>query len=67
MPLMPLYVLAFFADASIRNRSVKIGALSVVAAFTQLIGYGTGFIGAAFRRYILKKDNKDAFTANFYK
>lgn len=67
MPLMPLYTLAVFADASIRNRSVKIGALSVVAAFTQLIGYGTGFIGAAFRRYILKKDNKDAFTANFYK
>ena len=67
MPLMPLYALAVFADASIRNRSVKIGALSVVAAFTQLIGYGTGFIGAAFRRYILKKDNKDAFTANFYK
>lgn len=67
MPLMPLYALAVFADALLRNSSVKIGALSVVAAFTQLIGYGTGFIGAAFRRYILKKDNKDAFTANFYK
>ena len=67
MPLMPLYALAVFADASIQNRSMKIGALSVVAAFTQLIGYGTGFIGAAFRRYVLKKENKDAFIANFYK
>jgi hypothetical protein len=67
MPLMPLYALAVFADASIQNRSMKIGALSVVAAFTQLIGYGTGFIGAAFRRYVLKKENKDAFMANFYK
>jgi GT2 family glycosyltransferase len=67
MPMMPLYALAVFADASIQNRSMKIGALSVVAAFTQLIGYGTGFIGAAFRRYVLKKENKDAFMANFYK
>ena len=46
---------------------MKIGALSVVAAFTQLIGYGTGFIIAAIRRWVLKKENKDAFTANFYK
>ena len=67
LPLMPLYALAVFADASIQNKSMKIGALSIVAAFTQLIGYGTGFIGAAFRRYILKKENKDAFMANFYK
>ncbi len=66
LPLMPLYALAVFADASIQNQSFKIGALAVVAAFTQLIGYGTGFIGAAFRRYVLKKENKDAFMANFY-
>ena len=54
-------------DAAIQNKSLKIGGLAVVAAFTQLIGYGTGFIGAAFRRYVLKKENKDAFMANFYK
>ena len=67
LPLMPLYALMVLIDAAIQNKSLKIGALSVVAAFTQLIGYGTGFIGAAFRRYILKKENKDAFMANFYK
>lgn len=67
LPLMPLYALLVFVDAAVQNKSLKIGALAVVAAFTQLIGYGTGFIAAAFRRYILKKDNKDAFTANFYK
>lgn len=67
LPLMPLYALMVLVDAAIQNKSLKIGALSVVAAFTQLIGYGTGFIGAAFRRYILKKENKDAFMANFYK
>ena len=67
LPLMPLYALMVFADAAIQNKSFRIGALAVVSAFTQLIGYGTGFIGAAFRRYVLKKENKDAFMANFYK
>ena len=67
LPLMPLYALMVMADAVIQNKSLKIGCLAVVAAFTQLIGYGTGFIGAAFRRYVLKKENKDAFMANFYK
>lgn len=67
MGLMPLYALLVFIDAALQNRSAKIGALSVVAAFTQLIGYGTGFIIAAIRRYVLKQENKDAFTANFYK
>lgn len=67
LPLMPLYALMVLVDAAIQNKSLKIGALSVVAAFTQLIGYGTGFIGATFRRYVLKKENKDAFMANFYK
>ena len=66
MGLMPLYALLVFIDAALQNRSVKIGALSVVAAFTQLIGYGTGFIIAAIRRYVFKQENKDAFTANFY-
>ncbi len=67
LPLMPLYALMVLVDAAIQNKSLKIGGLAVVAAFTQLIGYGTGFIGAAFRRYVLKKENKDAFMANFYK
>ena len=66
-PLMPLYALLVCIDAAVRNSSLHIGLLAVVASFTQLIGYGTGFIAAAFRRYILRKDNKDAFTATFYK
>ena len=66
MGLMPLYALLVFIDAALQNRSAKIGALSVVAAFTQLIGYGTGFIIAAIRRYVFKEENKEAFTANFY-
>lgn len=39
-----LYVLLLFIDATIQNRNFCIGMLSVVAAFTQLFGYGIGFI-----------------------
>lgn len=39
-----LYVLLLFIDATIQNRNICIGMLSVVAAFTQLFGYGIGFI-----------------------
>ena len=65
--LVLLYALMVCTDAAIQNHSLKIGLLAVVAAFTQLTGYGSGFLAAAFRRGILHKENKDAFTRNFYK
>ncbi len=44
--LIPLVVFAMivFVDSSLKNRSAKIGLLSVVTAFVQLYGYGVGFI-----------------------
>jgi glycosyltransferase involved in cell wall biosynthesis len=42
--LVSLLILAILIDATLQNRSLKIGFLSVVAAFTQLIGYGMGMI-----------------------
>jgi glycosyltransferase involved in cell wall biosynthesis len=42
-PLL-LYSMLIFIDSSIRNRSVYVGLLSIPASFTQLIGYGIGFI-----------------------
>lgn len=41
---LTLFAFALFMDASFQNKSLKIGLLSVVAAFTQLIGYGVGLI-----------------------
>ena len=49
------YTALIFIDASIRNRSSKIGFLSVIAMFVQLIGYGVGFIGAFVNKIILKR------------
>lgn len=43
-------VVAIFLDSSLKNKSLKVGFLSVVAAFVQLLGYGTGFIQEWIRR-----------------
>lgn len=40
-----LYVLGIFMESLIKNKSLKIALLSIVAAYMQLFGYGTGFLG----------------------
>ena len=54
-------------DSTIRNRSLWVGLLSVPAAFTQLMGYGMGFIAAWWKRCVMGKDEFQAFEKNFYK
>ena len=55
--LMPiaLYVVMVFVDSLVKNKDLKVALLSVPAAYCQLFGYGTGFIGAAFREILGKK------------
>ena len=67
--LLPLGVFALLIalDATWRNRSLAIGLLSVVAAFIQLIGYGSGFLRAWWQRCVLGRDEFSAFRKNFYK
>ena len=62
-----LYSAIIFIDSSIKNRSFRVGLLSVPAAFTQLMGYGFGFIESWWKRCVLKKDEFQAFEKNFYK
>ncbi len=62
-----LYGLIIFIDSSIKNKSLKVGLLSVPAAFVQLMGYGLGFIKAWWKRCVLKQDEFTAFEKNFYK
>lgn len=47
--------------------AARIGALSVVAAFVQLIGYGTGFLRAWWERCVRSKGPVQAYRRNFYK
>lgn len=65
--LLLFYCLLIFADSSLKNRSLRIGMLSVAAAFVQLMGYGSGFLQAWWRRCVRKKDEFQAFEKTFYK
>ena len=60
------YCLIIFIDASRRYHSLKIGMLSVGAAFVQLTGYGCGFLQAWWRRCVRKKNEYGAYEKNFY-
>ena len=67
--LMPLaaYALLILLDSTIHNGDVVVGALSILASFIQLLGYGTGFLRAWWRRCLLGRDEFSAFEKNFYK
>jgi cellulose synthase/poly-beta-1,6-N-acetylglucosamine synthase-like glycosyltransferase len=69
LPWLPilLYSTLIFADSTAKNRSVKIGFISIAAAFVQLMGYGFGFIEAWWKRCVLGKDEFQAFEKTFYK
>lgn len=66
MVVLFLFACVIGIDSSIQNKSVKIGLLSIIASFIQLIGYGTGFLRAWWKRCICKKDEFTAFEKNFY-
>ena len=62
-----LYSLIICIDSTVRNKSLKVGLLSIPAAFVQLMGYGFGFIESWWKRCVLKQDEFTAFERTFYK
>ncbi len=68
LPWIPIlfYSLVIFIDSSAKNKSLKVGLLSVPAAFVQLMGYGFGFIESWWKRCVLKQDEFTAFEKTFY-
>ena len=68
-PWIPIiiYSLIICIDSTIKNKSLKVGLLSVPAAFVQLMGYGLGFIESWWKRCVLKQDEFTAFEKTFYK
>lgn len=62
-----LYSLLLLIDSTIINKNLKVGILSIPAAFVQLMGYGFGFIEAWWKRCVMKKDEFQAFEKTFYK
>lgn len=67
--LLPLvfYSLLILVDSSVQNHSLRIGLLSIRAAFTQLMGYGCGFIKAWWQRCVKGQGEFEAYKKNFYK
>jgi len=65
LPIL-LYSGVIFVDSALKNKSLKVGLLSVPAAFVQLMGYGMGFIESWWKRCVLKRDEFTAFEKNFY-
>ncbi len=62
-----LYALMILTDSSFQNRSLRIGLLSVAAAFVQLTGYGLGFFNAWWKRCVRGGNEFSAFDKTFYK
>ena len=68
-PWLPiiLYSGVICVDSTIKNKSLKVGLLSIPAAFVQLMGYGLGFIESWWKRCVKGQDEFQAFEKNFYK
>lgn len=60
------YSLLVLLDSTIKNQSLRVGIYSIAAAWTQLFGYGTGFLSATWKRLIFKKGEFRAFEKKFY-
>ena len=56
-----LFVLGIFCESLIKNKSVKIALLSIVAAYMQLFGYGTGFLGECLTHKARKKKQEELY------
>ena len=67
--ILPILLYAFLIclDSTRQNNSLKIGILSIQAAFIQLTGYGCGFINAWWKRCVRGMDEFAAYEKNFYK
>ncbi len=66
--LVPLgiFTVLVFLDASIRNESPVTGIIAVIASFIQLLGYGSGFLGAWWTVSVMGKDQYGVLAKGFY-
>lgn len=60
------YFVAIFIDASIKNKSIVIGAQSIVAVMVQFFGYGWGFIQSTITVGFLGRDPQKQYPKLFF-
>lgn len=63
--LLIAYFAACFVLSSIQNKSVKVGALSLVSVCFQFYGYGSGFIRSFWRLHVRKLEPQHVFPKQF--
>ncbi len=66
IPLL-IYTCFLFLDSSFRNKSIYIGALSIMALYIQFFGYGLAFMKSTFYIRWLNKDPEKQFPNLFFK
>jgi len=64
--ILLLFPLVISLDALRQSGELKVALLAVPAAYVQLLGYGTGFLHAVWRRLVLRKGPFAAFQKKFY-
>lgn len=56
--LLACYLLINFLDSTIKNKSITVGLLSIIAVFVQLFAYGVGFMSEGWKRIFEEKGFK---------
>jgi glycosyltransferase involved in cell wall biosynthesis len=56
--LLLIYILLNFIDSTLKNKSIKVGLLSILAVFVQLCGYGIGFMTEGWKKIFEEKGYK---------
>ena len=62
-----LYLFLVGIEGVIKNKSLKIGLLSIYTTIIQFYGYGIGFLKSFYLIHLLKKDPKKALPEMFFK
>lgn len=62
-----LYIFMLFVDSSLKNKSLKVGLLSLVTTFVQFFSYGFGFLKSFVLLNFFKQNPKKVFPSHFYK
>lgn len=56
--IFTLYTLLNFIDSTLKNKSIQVGLLSIIAVYVQLVGYGIGFITEGWKKLFEEKGYK---------
>lgn len=66
LSLIVVYMVLIAITATWHTKSLKVGLLSILTSYTQLMGYGIGFLHSWWKRIVMKEKNFTRFEKKFY-